>query len=103
MFELLLNSIKKRKKLNEFQFVSQIWNISIITALVLPQIKKNKYKVFNYFIECPTFINEKNIREKVCQKAFLNFLGLNKSELRKKIQIDRKNLKDNRGTHENRL
>jgi hypothetical protein len=63
MFKLLLYYIKNEKKSMNFNLFHKFLNISIIIALVLPQIKKNKYQVFNYFIECPTIINEKNIRE----------------------------------------
>jgi hypothetical protein len=73
-------------------------------GLVTPKVeqKSNKYKMFEYFIEVPD-VNNKTIREKVCQKAFLNLLALKKSELRKKIQIDRRNSDDNRGKHNNRV
>jgi hypothetical protein len=57
--------------------------------------------MFDYFLEVPSLENDRNIREKVCQKAFLNFLGLKKSELRKKIH-NRNNNEDNRGKHETR-
>jgi len=65
------------------------FEISIIAVFVIPHNNKTKYQIFDYFIECLTFINERNNR-KVCQKVFLNFLGLNKSKLIKKIQIDKK-------------
>ncbi len=58
--------------------------------------------MFDYFLEVPSLENDRNIREKVCQKAFLNFLGLKKSELRKKIHNNRNNNEDNRGKHETR-
>ncbi len=84
--------------------MKNLFKIFYFLGLVTPKVeqKSNKYKLFEYFIEVPD-VNNKTIREKVCQKAFLNLLALKKSELRKKIQIDRRNSDDNRGKHNNRV
>jgi len=58
--------------------------------------------MFDYFIEVLDS-NNKSVRKKVCQKAFLNLLALKKSELRKKIQVNRGDSEDNRGKHNNRV
>ena len=49
------------------------------------QIQKIKYNMFSYYMEVPSLSDDNNIRIKVCQKDFLNFLGLKKSGLRKKF------------------
>lgn len=69
----------------------------------MPQIQINqKYQMFDYFMEVPALENNRSIRVKVCQKAFLIFLGLKKTELRKKIQNNRNSIEDKRGKHKNR-
>jgi hypothetical protein len=65
-------------------------------------MKKTKYQIFDYYFEVPSLDNNRSLRVKICQKAFLSFLGLKKSELRKKIQINRSNCEDNRGKHDSR-
>jgi hypothetical protein len=58
--------------------------------------------MYEYYIEVPSLENNKVIRDKICQKAFLNFFDLKRSEIRTKIQLDRDNSSDNRGKHKRR-
>lgn len=55
---------------------------------------------FRYFVEI--IKNDRPIEIVVCQKAFLCFLGIKKSRLRRKIINDRSDYVDKRGQHSSR-
>lgn len=61
---------------------------------------KGREVTYIYYFE----VNRQGVKEeiKVCKKAFLNILGITESRLRKKVQDNREDHQDGRGSHKNR-